>query len=209
MQFQSLPRVGILPHPDAGDDMTPGLTRLVAAAFLGAFSAGCVSVSGPPVISPRTTPAVWGGLGLGVGSAGFMAQMDVSRMKHDRLLRARWNGHTNMGGTWSGEPDESVSELSVLAGRGRICCGGNWGAYALGGGLVTGSRGSAPADEYTTVGLAGEAFLVSARFPHLAISVLGNANMEKSFVAANLAILLGRMPFNSVAPPVRGRFPGR
>ena len=189
--------------------MTPGLPRLFAAAALAAFTAGCVPVSQPPVISPRTTPVAWGGLGLGVGSAGVMAQMDFSRAKNDRLLRARWNGHTNMGGTWSGEPDESVSELSVLTGRGRICCGGNWGAYALGGGLVTGSRGSAPADEYTTVGFAGEAFLVSARFPHLAVSVLGNANFEKSFVAVNLAILLGRMPFNTMAPPIRARFPGR
>jgi hypothetical protein len=189
--------------------MTPGLPRLFAAASLAALVVGCVPVSSPPVISPRATPAVWGGLGVGVGSAGFMAQMDVSRVKTDRLLRARWNGHTNMGGTWSGEPEENVSELGILTGRGGICCGGNWGAYALGGGLVTGSVGPAPAEEFTTVGLAGEAFLVSARFPHLAISMLGNANVKKSFIAVNLSILLGRMPFNTMAPPVRARFPRR
>lgn len=189
--------------------VTLTLARILATASLGAFSTGCVPLFAPPVIAPRTTPAVWGGLGLGVGSAGFMAQMDVSRMKNDRLLRARWNGHTNMGGTWNGQQDESVSELGILIGRGRICCDGNWGSYALGAGLVTGSRGSAPADEYTTAGLAGEAFFVSGRFPHLALSVLGNANLEKSFVAVNLAILLGRMPFTSMAPPARPRFPGR
>jgi hypothetical protein len=72
---------------------------------------------------------------------------------------------------------------------------------------VTGSQGWSPAREIQTVGVTGEAFLVSARFPHLAFSVFGNGNAQHSFAGVNLSLLLGRMPFLTAAAPWTRRPP--
>src|ERR1041385_8986747 len=104
----------------------------MSVALIGAAS-GCVPGAVPTLI-PRPERGTFGGRGVGVCSAGFMAQMDLTRVRNDRVVRARWN---IMGddGNWSGNTPRSVSELSVLVGRGRICCGGSpWGSYAIGGG---------------------------------------------------------------------------
>ena len=181
------------------------LIRLLAAALL-AGSTGCLPGMPAPDLLPRTEPVTFGGLGIGVGSAGFMAQMDLTRVKNNRVYRARWNimGHD---GYYSGTSASQVSEFSVLAGRGRICCGGSdWGSYALGGGIVTGWKGN-ESDDFTTIGFAGELMLVTGKIPHIAPTLLVNLNPEVPFVAVNVAILIGRMPFISTRSPRRRPFP--
>jgi hypothetical protein len=134
-----------------------------------------------------------------------MAQMDLTRVKNDRVLRARWNIIGNDGYYSGTGTSSSVSEFSVLAGRGRICCGGSeWGSYALGGGILTGSKGN-PSEHFTTIGFAGELMLVTGKIPHIAPSLLVNLNPEMPFAAVNVAILIGRMPFISTAPRPRRR----
>jgi hypothetical protein len=128
--------------------------------------------------------------------------MDAARVRDGKVLRARWNIQGD-DGNWSGNTPRSVSELAVLGGRGRICCGGSqWGSYAIGGGLITGSKGS-PRKNFTTIGASGELMLVTGRIPHVSVSLNGNLNPELSFLGVNFAILIGRMPFISTAPPRR------
>ena len=161
----------------------------------------------PPVsVTPRTETAVWGGLGLGVGSAGFGGQLDLSRMKNNRLLRARLSGHSNMASTYANDREpKDVAEWSLMFGSGKPCCARNWGAWAVGPSWVTGSSGWSPAREFQTIGITGETFLVSARFPHLSVSLFANGNAEQPFAGVNLSLLLGRMPFLTTAAPWRPR----
>ena len=181
--------------------MVARLRLLLTALLAGANACAFPGVPNPNLI-PRPEQAVFGGLGVGVGTSGFMAQMDLTRVKNDRLLRARWN-IMGQDGNWSGNMSRQVSEFSVLAGRGRICCGGSqWGSYALGAGIVSGWEGTA-SDNFTTIGFAGELMLVTGRIPHAAPSLLVNLNPEAPFAAVNVAILIGRMPFVSTASPRR------
>ena len=172
---------------------------LLIAGLLGAVTA-CGPVSPLEIeLTPRRERVTWGGLGVGVGSAGWSAQMDLARVRGGRVFRARWNIQGD-DGNWSGNTPQSVSELAVLAGRGRICCGDrHWASYAIGGGLLTGSKGRSPAKEFTTVGVAGELMFITGRTPHVGMSLHGNLNPELPFIGVNVAILIGRMPFISSA----------
>ena len=175
--------------------------RCLAIVALLSGVAACVPGVPAPTLIPRSETAAWVGIGGTVGTPGLGLQGDFSRVTRDRrVLRVRGNIQDNLG-----VPETSVLELSVLIGRGHICCGGRqWGAYAIGGGIVSGSKGS-PAEDFTTVGLAGELMLVTGKLPHISISLMGNLNSEVPFLSANFALLLGRMPFISSAP-VRRRF---
>jgi hypothetical protein len=104
------------------------MRKALAFALAAIGLSACASYGVPaPILSPQREQVTWGGLGIGVGSAGFMAQGDFSRVTGDRLLRARWNVEGD-GGNISGATPRQVSELAVLVGRGQICCGGSqWG----------------------------------------------------------------------------------
>lgn len=145
--------------------------------------------------------ATWGGVGIGLGSVGALLQLDLSRYREARLVRGRLTAHSNLGGLGT-QQDESLTELSALIGRGAVCCGGNWGSVAVGGGLVLGRRGS-DAAQFTTVGLAAEAALISRRRPHLAVAALANVNPKRSFVAVSVSLLIGRAPFAASMPRIR------
>ena len=179
-------------------------THCVLAMMAGLAGCSLPGVPAPDLL-PRTERVTFGGLGVGLGSAGPMAQMDLTRVQNGRVLRARWN----IMGTdsyYTGSPSRDVSEFSILAGGGRICCGGSeWGSYALGGGILTGSKGS-PSEDFTTIGFAGELMLVTGRIPHIAPTLLVNLNPEMPFAAVNVAILIGRMPFISTTRPRRRPF---
>lgn len=171
------------------------------AALIGGAT-GCVpGVPGPNLI-PRRETAAWAGIGANVGTPGLGIQADFSRASGEgRMLRVRGNVQSDLG-----IPETSVLELSVMTGRGRICCGGRqWGAYAIGGGIVGGSKGL-PVEDFTTVGLAGEIMLVTGKIPHMNFSLMGNLNPKVPWIGANIAILIGRMPFISTAPVIRRRF---
>ena len=154
---------------------------------------------------PSDATATWGGVGVGLGSTGVLAQGDLNRYQRDRMYRLRVSAHDNsLASTAQGIERKSLTEWSVLAGRGTPCCGSNWGGWALGGGIVNGSRGS-PARDYSTLGAAGEAFLVSGRWPHVSISAAANINPEDPVGWFTVSLLLGRMPFISVpGVPPRG-----
>jgi hypothetical protein len=157
-------------------------------------------------VTPRASTAVWGGVGFGLGSAGLGGQLDLSRVRNDRMIRTRLSGHTNMGSSYStSSGPEDISEWSVMVGSGKLCCGNNWGGWAVGPSWVSGSSGWSPARKIQTLGITGEAFLVSARFPHLALSAFGNANAQRPFAGLNISLLLGRMPFLTTAGPWRPR----
>jgi hypothetical protein len=169
---------------------------------------GCTRVPSPLETSliPRPGAVTWGGLGLGVNSAGFEAQADIARVRADGVRRLRWNVQGD-DGNWSGNAPRTVSELAFLAGRGQICCReAQWRSYAIGGAILAGSKGRAPADEFITAGLAGEFMIVTGRTPHLGVSINGNLNPELSFLGVNVAILIGRMPFVTTARPPRRPF---
>lgn len=162
--------------------------------------AGCLPSPAPLMLPlPPDRSATWGGVGLGAGSTGLLVQVDLNRQQRGRFLRGRLSAHDNaVASAQSGVESRSLTEWSALVGRGTPCCGSNWGAWALGGGIVTGSRGSQPAQEYTTIGAAGEVFLVSGRWPHIAIAAAANINPESPVGWFSVSLLLGRMPFISV-----------
>ena len=174
------------------------LTRTTSSLIaLIVVATGCIPVgSSPPTLIPRDERATWVGVGLGATTVGFLGQMDASTIKDGRVLRARWNGSTY---------DAYATELAILAGRGRICCGGsNWVSFAIGGAVVTGAKGNF-APEFTTVGLAGELLFVTGRFPHPSVALLGNLNPKLPFFGVNVFIPIGRQPFTSTAAPSRPR----
>jgi hypothetical protein len=158
-----------------------------------AAPAGAQVPAAAPARADDARVAVWGGAGLGLSSAGALLHLDVSHHRAARLLRGRLTAHSNLGGLGT-RPDESVTEVSALVGRGAVCCGGNWGSASAGGGVVLGRLGS-DATQFTTVGLAAEAALVSRRRPHLAVTAFANANPKRSFAGVSLSLVLGRVPF--------------
>ena len=156
------------------------------------------------MVIPRDERVAWVGLGVGATSAGFLAQIDGSSIKDGRVLRARLNIAGN-DANWSGTTPTSISEFAVLAGRGRICCGAvNWGSYAIGGSILSGSKGS-PTKAFTTVGLAGELLFVTGRSPHPSVALIANLNPQMPFVGVNVFMPFGRQPFVSAARPPRRR----
>ena len=163
------------------------------AALLVPTIAAAAGAQRPTASAEGGGRVVWGGVGVGLGSAGALVHLDLARYRAPRLLRGRLTAHSNLGG-FGTRPDESVTEASLLVGRGTICCGGNWGSASAGGGVVRGSLG-ADATTFTTVGLAAEAALVSWRRPHLAVTAFGNLNPKRSFAGVSLSLLLGRTPF--------------
>ena len=167
------------------------LAALLAVIFVSSSAdAQLPSTAEPPAASDR---AVWGGAGVGLGSVGALVQLDASLYRASRLLRGRLTAHSNLGG-FGTRADESVTELSALLGRGAACCGGNWGSASVGGGVVVGRRGPDEA-QFTTVGLAGEAALMSRRRPRLSVSAFANLNPERSFAGLSLSLVFGRTPF--------------
>lgn len=145
--------------------------------------------------SPNVVGAQWIDLGATISSAGLGLLFDYARLAERRLWRGRVIAQTNLGGGVNPAPSRSVTEVSVLAGRGRVCCGGNWGSASLGLGVVVITEDGAQDSSSTTVGLAAEADLISWRNPHLSVRVFGNANIERPFAGAALAIAVGRMPW--------------
>ena len=172
-----------------------------------ALLAGCGPLPTPLVLPlPTDASATWAGIGVGLGSTGVLAQGDLNRYQGGRLYRARLSGHDNsIPSTAQDAEPKSLTEWSLLVGRGTPCCGSNWGGWALGGGIVNGSRGG-PARDYTTFGAAGEVFLVSGRWPHVSISAAANLNPEDPVAWFTASLLLGRMPFIGV-PGVPPRLP--
>lgn len=156
---------------------------------------------------PPERSATWGDVGVGIGSSGVLAQAGLNHYQRGRLYRARLSGHDNaIMGAPSGVEQRSLTEWSLLAGRGTPCCGSNFGGWALGGGVVSGSRGSQPEREYTTIGAAGEIFLFSGRWPHISVSAAANVNVEQPVGWFTVSLLLGRMPFIGIPAEPR-RFP--
>lgn len=161
------------------------------------LATGCIPIgNSPPTLIPREDRATWVGVGLGATTVGFLGQLDASTIKDERVLRARWNGSSY---------DAYTTELAILAGRGRICCGGShWASYAVGGAIVSGAKGNFD-PEFTTVGLAGELLFVIGGFPHPSVALLGNLNPKLPFFGVNVFIPIGRQPFTSTAAPSRPR----
>ena len=169
-------------HPAAvGPALVPALALVLAAGGAGAQA-------------PAERAVGWGGVGVGLSSVGGALHLDLARYRAPRLLRARLTAHSNLGGAGGAQRDESVTEVSALVGRGAACCGGNWGAASVGGGLVLGRLGS-DAAQFATVGLAGDVVLVSRRRPHLAFAGFANLNPKRSFAGISLSLVLGRPPF--------------
>jgi hypothetical protein len=180
----------------------PGLLlRSAVACTLTLQVVGCMPVGPAISVTPREGTAVWGGAGLDLGTAGFGGQLELTRMRDNRLLRTRLSGHSNMGESYGGKPPRDVAEWSILMGRGRPCCGQNWGGWAIGPSYVTGSLGWAPAEEIRTIGVTAEAFMISGRFPHLSVGVFGNANPSYSFAGISVGLALGQMPFRTTGGP--------
>lgn len=178
------------------------IVAALACALLPARAAAQV------VVSPPGMTGSWLGLGLAAGTAGLGPQVDFSRYRRARLLRVRGAVHAGGFMATTSTDDATVFELSVLAGRGASCCGSNWGAWAIGGGVVSVDRGgSAGTESKTTLGATAEAFILSGRFPNLQFAGFANLNMERPFAGMSLSLALGRMPFHSVPGP-RRRFPG-
>ena len=146
--------------------------------------------------------AVWGALGIALGTVGLGLQLDLSHHRDGTLWKARWATQYNFAHSTE-RPMLSVSELGVLIGRGRPVSS-NWGSLSVGLAAVSGDRGSmATPSGFTTVGLVGEAQLISGRWPHISLTFGGNLNPEHSYAGGALSLVLGRLPWD---PPV-GRPP--
>lgn len=152
-------------------------------------------------VSPAGISATWVGLGAAIGTAGIGLQLDLSRYRQARLLRLRLGTHTTGFMATTARDEALVSEVSLLAGRGAPCCGSNWGAWALGGGIVSVDRGDE--GSATTLGVAAELFMISGRFPNIVASAFGNLNPQRPFAGIGLALAIGRMPFHAVPGPRR------
>ena len=175
------------------------LTRSLLALSLLLAATPCAAPAQVP-ISPPGTSATWAELGPAIGTAGIGLQVGLSRYRRAQLLRLRLGVHATGFMATTYQQDNAVSEVSVLAGRGGPCCGANWGAWALGGGIVSVDRNDG---SVTTIGAAAETFMISGRFPHIAVSAFANLNPERPFAGIGLALALGRMPFTSVPGPRR------
>jgi hypothetical protein len=138
--------------------------------------------------------ARWIDAGVVASSAGLGLLLDYATLRDRGLWRGRFTAQSNLGGGVSPEPSRSVTELSVMLGRGRVCCGNNWGSASLGLGMIFGTEDSAEQKDFTTIGVAGEVDLISWRRPHLSVRAFGNGNIERSFAGIALSLALGRMP---------------
>lgn len=140
-------------------------------------------------VETRSGSAFWGGLGLGIGVSTLSAQIDASYW-NERLYRFRTTVHGSAT-TTAGEPGD-IAEVALLVGSGRPV-GRNWAHASAGIGQVSGSVSGG--GDFSAVGLAGEAQLISQAMPHLSFGVIGNLNSRASFANVTLSILIGRMPF--------------
>lgn len=184
--------------------------RLRLGALAAALAAGAATGPGagaqvvrpapgpPPLEDVRLAPrrAVWTGLGLALGTAGFGGVLEVSYW-NGRLFRARAGVHTD-----PAQASGDMTEIAALVGTGRPV-GRNWGAAAAGIGIV--ERTDTDGTSSTVPGVAADVQLISARFPHLAFAATANVNAKQSFAGFTLSLLLGRMPFGDGFTP---RAPG-
>jgi hypothetical protein len=149
---------------------------------------------------PNIIGAQWGDVGFVAGTAGFGVLLDYARLSELGLWRGRLTAHNNLGGGLNtNEPGRSVTEASVLRGRGRVCCGNHWGSASVGLGVVFGSKAGAETTRFTTVGIAAEADLISWNPPHLAARAFANANPKASFAGLALSLAVGRIPWGPYA----------
>lgn len=149
-----------------------------------------------PRVETRSGSAFWLGAGLSLGPSTLGAQLDASYWNR-RLYRLRT---AVLGGFGTGTGSVSdIAEVALLVGSGRPV-GRNWGHASAGIGQVTGSFNGG--GDFSAVGLAAEAQLISQAMPHLSFGAGGNLNGRASFASITLSILIGRMPFE------RSTFPG-
>lgn len=183
--------------------MTNFRDRLTLTVLASVLASGLAMRVGAQPPQPNIVGAQWADAGAAVGTAGLGLLLDYARLTHRGLWRGRLSAHNNLGGGWNpDEPNRSVTEVSVLRGRGRVCCGNNWGSASVGLGVVLGSEGGTEPSRFTTVGIAAEADLISWRQPHLSVRGFGNANPKASFAGIALSLAVGRMPW---APWLRPR----
>jgi len=141
--------------------------------------------------------AFWVGAGLGLGSAGLAAAVDLSYWTRARLLRTRAALHADFAGGADPDRSTSVSEVAVLVGQGRPALWRNWGAAAIGVGVAF--VGSVPEPARATIGVALESQLISGITPHVALTAAANVNPVHSYASLTASLLIGRMPWR---PPV-------
>ena len=180
----SLPAVIPSSGPSASTAWGANAPPAAEAATVGRESAGAMASIGD----------FWVGGGLGLGTAGLVIAFDVSAEVGGRLIQTRLTAQDNLAG-WAGDfrTPELVTELGVMYGTRRWFSSGNQATAAAGLALVVGERGSDGADEFQTVGIPVQAQLISRGPLRLAITGLGNLNLEEPFVSFTLSLLLGRI----------------
>lgn len=139
--------------------------------------------------SAQSGNRLWGGLGAALGTPGIGVVFDGSLLRAETLWQARLAVHAPF--MSADYRDPFLTEAAVMVGRGGRTLG-NWGSVAAGLAVVSGERSSE--DTFETVGLAGEARLISQRFPRIGVALGTNLNSEASFAALTLSLQLGRVP---------------